>query len=218
MFLPPAPGTCCHSARLWPMRARPGSSLAPSPAESTLGSVAAEKRRALLLFFPSRSIRNLSPRCSSQPRLYHGERATAGRVCALLELQRACGYSHPEGWHVPLRLSERRYDPGRGRRWDLQSAVPAQTRVLLRLPLLPALREYRSIQAPVHVYYWLLESGIVVSGWHGAGDVCSCWMSSTGLCLMERVINLLEWERAPLGSVELTTSLWFQQTLQLNKH
>lgn len=41
---------------------------------------------------PSRSAELLFP-----PRLYHGERGTAGCVSALLELHCECGHSHPEG-------------------------------------------------------------------------------------------------------------------------
>lgn len=41
---------------------------------------------------PSRSAELLFP-----PRLYHGERGTAGCVSALLELHCECGHSHPGG-------------------------------------------------------------------------------------------------------------------------
>lgn len=63
---------------------------------------------------PSRSAQLLFP-----PRLYHGERGTAGRVSALLELHCECGYSHPDRWSLSLRLFKWRFGFGRRRRWDL---------------------------------------------------------------------------------------------------
>lgn len=154
-----------------------------------------EKRRALLLSAAlPESIRTSLPllplrvqSCSITAQLYNAERGNVGCVSALLELQPVCGYSHPEGWYVSLWHFEWRFDFGRGRRWNLQSAVPAQTLILLRFPLHPAICKYSFTHAHVHACYWPWTCEIILLCWHFAGDVCSCCMSCTaerGLCFM----------------------------------
>ena len=125
----------CHSTRARPIRARLSSSLL-LPAEAL-------RRGGEISLFLLVSLSPSEPLTVSA-RLYNGERGNAGGVCAVLERHGVCGDGHPEDWHVPVRLSERRPDPGRGRRWNLQSAVPAQTRVLLRLPVLTSICKFTS--------------------------------------------------------------------------
>lgn len=152
-MLPPAP-VCCHSTARWPIGAGLTTSCPPPRSlQSIWGSV--QQRSSEYSFF----LLSLSPAAplSFCPSSYNGERRTVGCVSAVLELQRVCGHSHPEGWYVPLWHSEWRFHSGRGRRWNLQSALPAQTHILLQVPLHPALCKYTFITSHLRFYSnWLL--------------------------------------------------------------
>lgn len=143
-MLPPAPA-CCQSTAPWPIGAGPSTSF-PPPAPCRVSEARCSRGALSTPSFCSESS------CTSLPlsQLYNGERRTVGCVSAVLELQRVCGHSHPEGWYVPLWHFEWRFHSGRGRRWNFQSAVPAQTLILLQLPLLPALCKYKFITSHLH--------------------------------------------------------------------
>lgn len=87
------------------------------------GSAAGRRPRALLLFLSPRPLPRLPltalpaapPPSPAGPR--NAERATVGRMAALLELlRRVPRDGHPEGRALPLRPPEWRLHPGRGRR------------------------------------------------------------------------------------------------------
>lgn len=227
-MLPPAPAGC-HSNRPWPMRAGLSSSLPPSlPAEyQRLGGEEESSPSfccspSVHLYLSPAAAPSHSAELLKHPQLYNGERGTVGRVSALLELQCVCGYSHPEGWYVSLWLSEWRFYFGRGRRWNVQSPVPAQTLILLRLPLLPAICKYSFINTHLHACCPVkLFSGVNILQVIFAADGWAPQQSGAhGLwSQMGRVISLFGWGKSLKQRGQVSCDLsWAANIFSLMQH